>query len=275
MTETDNYKLDVSANNVMFPKDAGISAVLSTNETLTIMREVPYRQELNLVNHGPFFAENIELTLDDIVRMNQQLKEQIVRTLKIPLNYSGTDFKLDVPVEAGKTFRFSDDGTRLEATDDPAKVKIYVDGKCVEAAGSVNVAATCASNASTSATSASTSETNAKTSETAAKKSETAAATSANAAATSEQNAEASKEAAGLSKTAAALSEKNAATSANAASTSATAAATSEQNAAASREAAGLSKTAAALSERNAATSANESAKSLMTATVEADRAKA
>ena len=70
------YTIDTTAKTVTYPKTGD---PLPSGRKITICREIPDKQELNLENLGPFYAEDIEGTLDRIVMMIQQLEEKVSR----------------------------------------------------------------------------------------------------------------------------------------------------------------------------------------------------
>lgn len=49
----------------------------AVGETITISRNVPFKQEVDLENQGPYFAETIETALDLAVMRDLQLREQV------------------------------------------------------------------------------------------------------------------------------------------------------------------------------------------------------
>ncbi|MDF2797580.1 MAG: hypothetical protein K0R85_324 [Devosia sp.] len=51
---------------------------------ITLVRNVPFTQEIDLQNQGAFFAETIERGLDLSVMRDQQLAEEMSRTIKVP-----------------------------------------------------------------------------------------------------------------------------------------------------------------------------------------------
>jgi hypothetical protein len=51
---------------------------------ITLIRNVPFTQEVDLQNQGAYFAEVIEQALDAAVSRDQQLQEQVSRSVKIP-----------------------------------------------------------------------------------------------------------------------------------------------------------------------------------------------
>lgn len=111
--ETEDFTCDMETRTITYPKVSSSAPKLSATQRLTIYRLLPYEQNLNLVNQGPFFSEDVETQLDDLEMQIQQLNESDGRSLKIS-NDTSTDrptFDLNVPIEAGKTFRVNDDGT--------------------------------------------------------------------------------------------------------------------------------------------------------------------
>lgn len=120
IAQTDNFTVDMDKATVTYPKSG---TPLAAGENLVILRELPLEQPLNLVNQGPFFAEDIEATLDEEVMMIQQLREELSRSLTVPVDIDGeTYFNTSIPIEAGKSFRVKNDGTGFEVTEDPANV---------------------------------------------------------------------------------------------------------------------------------------------------------
>lgn len=115
--ETTDFACDMNARTVTYPKPGSSAPELSATQRLTIYRKLPYTQELNLVNQGPFFSEDVEQTFDDQEMQIQQLNEEKERSLRVGLET--TNFDTVIPLAAGKTFRVKDDGTGFEVTDDP------------------------------------------------------------------------------------------------------------------------------------------------------------
>jgi hypothetical protein len=62
-------------------------------QKITLIRAVPFVQETDLENQGAYYAETIEAALDLAVMRDQQLQEQVDRSLKIPVGapIAGTD----------------------------------------------------------------------------------------------------------------------------------------------------------------------------------------
>lgn len=93
--------------------------VLPAGWRLVLYREVPITQLVHLPEIWPFNV--IEAMADKLTIICQQLKDKLSRALTINES-SASNIDTTVPWEAGKTFRVSDDGTHLQATEDPGKV---------------------------------------------------------------------------------------------------------------------------------------------------------
>jgi hypothetical protein len=61
------------------------SGTLATGEDLVIVRHLDLFQETDLENQGGYLPEVLETQLDELVRMHQQLQEQVDRCLKLTL----------------------------------------------------------------------------------------------------------------------------------------------------------------------------------------------
>lgn len=251
---------------------AGGSITMATaptaTQTLTIIRAVPFTQTTDLENQGAYYAEDVEAAFDLSVMRDQELQEQIDRSLKIPVGQDSStlDGLIADVVRLNDSVANVDTVATNIANVNTAATNI---ASIIAAPGAATAAAASATAAATSETNAAASETSAAGSATSATASATSATASASAASTSETNAASSATAAAGSATAAAgsatsasTSATNAATSATNAAGSATAAATSATNAAASETAAAGSASAAATSATNAATSETNAAAS-------------
>lgn len=115
--ETENFSVDLGAKTVTYPANGD---PLPDGHKISIYRELPLYQLMNLVNQGPFFAENIELSFDDLTFICQQLNEKLNRTLSAGIDVS--NFNNTFPVKAGMSFRINDAGDGLVLTEDPARV---------------------------------------------------------------------------------------------------------------------------------------------------------
>ena len=116
---TNNYTVDLAARSITYPKTG---TPLAEGQNIIIARELPLIQLLNLVNQGPFFAEELEKAFDKEIMLLQQIKERVSRTLSMGISVDGDVFNSVVPLVPGKSFRINDDGTALETTEDPARV---------------------------------------------------------------------------------------------------------------------------------------------------------
>jgi hypothetical protein len=285
----------------------------ASGETLTILREQPLTQGLDLVPNDPFPAGSMEDSLDKLTFMVQTHEEEIARSIKASKTntITSTEFTVSAADRANKVFGFDGSGelavtqelgtfrgdwgasTAYAVRDlvkDTSTNNIFICVTAHTSSGSqplttntdsakwslivdAAAAATSATNAAASAAAAATSETNAGNSATAAASSQSAAATSASNASTSETNAASSASAASTSETNAAASETAAGTSETNAATSATAASNSASAAATSASNAATSESNASTSQGAAATSATNAATSATTATTKAGEA--
>lgn len=122
---TSDYQLDMDAKQITYPSSG---TALPEGKKLVIMRELPLQQMMNLVNNGPYFAEDIETAFDECVMAMQQIAEKLNRSIIMSVDIDGDAFVNEVPFEAGKSFRIADDGKSIVLTEDPAKVLPLVQG---------------------------------------------------------------------------------------------------------------------------------------------------
>lgn len=119
--QTEDFKVDTSTKTVTYPVTG---KVLSAEEKIVIARELPLYQVLNLVNQGPFFAEDVEVTFDELVMMIQQLNEQLGRSLKVGIDIDQEkeiDITIPVPTDDGNYgLRITKNG--FELVNDPSSV---------------------------------------------------------------------------------------------------------------------------------------------------------
>jgi len=278
----------------------------ATGEQLTILREQPLTQGLDLVPNDPFPANSIEESLDKITFMVQKHEEELGRAIKASRTntISGAEFTVSASDRANKVFAFDSSGdlavtqelgtfrgdwaasTAYSVRDlvkDTSTNNIFIVNSAHTSSGSqplttntnsakydlivdAAAAATSATNAAASATTATTKATEAATSATNAATSESNAATSATNASTSETNAASSATSASTAQTAA----ETAQTAAEAAQTAAETAKTAAQTA---QTAAETAETNAETAESNASTSETNAATSASTATTQATAA--
>ncbi|MBP2657164.1 MAG: Tail Collar domain protein [Firmicutes bacterium] len=255
---TSGFTVDTSTATVTYSDAANYGSTYK----LILSRELELTQDLDLINQGAFYADEVENELDRLMMIDQQIQEELGRSLKVPISCdTSVSTVLPIPV-ADKSFVWDTTGTALVLCDSPATAVTAAAASATAAAASESNAATSATSAANSATEASTSAINAANSATAAADSATAAATSESNAATSATDAANSATAASTSETNSATSESNAATSTTRASSSATAASTSETNSATSATSAASSAESASTYATNAANSATAAATS-------------
>jgi len=102
---TDNFTIDTTAKTVTYPT---VGDPLESGKKITIKRELPNEQNLNLENLGPFFADDIESEMDREVMMIQQLAEEVERAVKVDMasDHTPEEFLQDIAdaVETAKGY---------------------------------------------------------------------------------------------------------------------------------------------------------------------------
>lgn len=83
-TITHGLKIDLARRQVTWPTDAAEPA-LPAGSKITLLRQLPLIQELDLVNQGRFEAEALERAYDQLVMMIQQLDEKTKRAILGPV----------------------------------------------------------------------------------------------------------------------------------------------------------------------------------------------
>ena len=81
---TTDFTLSLNDKVVRYPK-SGVQP-LPHGWKITIQRQIPYTQTLNLTSQGPFFAEDIEAQLDRQEMQIQQLAEIVERTVRVSIS---------------------------------------------------------------------------------------------------------------------------------------------------------------------------------------------
>lgn len=238
---TSDYQLDMDARQITYPSSG---TALPEGKKLVIMRELPLQQMMNLVNNGPYFAEDVELAFDENVMAMQQIAEKLNRSIIMSVDIDGDAFVNEVPFEAGKSFRIADDGKSIVLTEDPARVLPLAQGVYAQAQAQAQSASASAAAAAQSEDSAAASASEAGNSAQSASVSAASAAESAELTSGYKQEALTAKNAAAASATNAKASEANAKTS--------------ENNAEASKEAAQSAVTTASNFANASRSSANE-----------------
>lgn len=217
---TKDYYVDVEKNVVRYPgyavgaevPESERPPVLPTGWKLTIYREVPVTQETDLPDQYPF--NQVEDIGDKLTMIAQQLTDVTSRSLKISVSKSA-DIDATIPWESGKSFRISDDGAKIELTEDPARVLPLAQGVYAQAQAQAQSAYASAAAAAQSEDSAAASASEAGNSAQSASTSAASAAESAELTSGYKQEALTAKNAAATSATNAKASEANAKTSEN------------------------------------------------------------
>lgn len=150
LSQTTNFTIQISedtGNYEVFYPAAGNA--LASGDKIIIARELPLQQVLNLVNQGPFFADDIEITFDEVVMMCQQLNERLGRSLKVGIDIdSDSDIDVTIPVptdEKNYGLRMTKDGFQLvndpsEVYDDTVDIKNQAEAAKLSAQNAASVA---------------------------------------------------------------------------------------------------------------------------------------
>ena len=239
----------------------------ASGESLTIIREQPLTQGLDLVPNDPFPATLVEDTLDKITFMVHQHEETLNRTIKGSKTTTITDpsFTEDATARANKVFAFDASGN-IDITQEIGVYKgnwaagtTYAVRDLVKDTSTNNIFIAITAHTSSGSQPLTTNTDSAKwaliVDAASATTSATAAASSATAGASSATAAANSATASASSATTASTKASEASTSASNASTSASAASTSATNSASSATAAASSASSAAAAGETAATS--------------------
>lgn len=68
-----------------------VVSAAASGSTLTLIRNAPFLQELDLENQGAYNAEDVEKAFDLAAQRDQQLQEQISRAVVVPVSAPSTD----------------------------------------------------------------------------------------------------------------------------------------------------------------------------------------
>lgn len=104
---------------------------LASGHYLTMVRNLPFTQELDLQNQGPWLPEVVEAALDRLTILTQQLLEQSDRTLRYPVGAEAADGILPSPSGAA-LLGFTEEGqltTMPVATQTLPRTNVYVSGE--------------------------------------------------------------------------------------------------------------------------------------------------
>jgi len=89
-----SYEVDLTAPEVTYPTVASGLPVLTTAESIVILRELDLLQEIDYKNQGTLPAETIETGLDRLTMMVQQLDEEVGRCVQVSVSDSTTPAEL-------------------------------------------------------------------------------------------------------------------------------------------------------------------------------------
>ena len=146
---------NASGGNVTFTS----GNIPATGETVVIRRVTAQTQNLDLVENDPFSAETVESAFDKLTSINQELQEQLDRSIKVSRTATITTPEItdDATARAGKLLGFDSTGNVLDATIDGSGVAVSATNAANSATASANSAtaaaasATAAQNAQTAA----------------------------------------------------------------------------------------------------------------------------
>ena len=124
----------------------------ATGETVVIRRVTSQTQNLDLVENDPFSAETVESAFDKLTSINQELQEQLDRSIKVSRTATITTPEItdDATARAGKLLGFDSTGNVLDATIDGSGVAISATNAANSATASAN-SATASANSATAA----------------------------------------------------------------------------------------------------------------------------
>ena len=139
---------NASGGNVTFTS----GNIPATGETVVIRRVTAQTQNLDLVENDPFSAETVESAFDKLTSINQELQEQLDRSIKVSRTATITTPEItdDASARAGKLLGFDSTGNVLDATIDGSGVAVSATNAANSATASAN-SATAAANSATAA----------------------------------------------------------------------------------------------------------------------------
>ena len=141
LTITTDYTVSLNSNQDTSPGGSitttGSSSPPATGEKLTILNEPAYTQGTDLITGGGFYPDVVETALDRSTVLARRAKEQVSRSIQIPVSDSaGTSVELvSNTLRANKALVFDSDGDVGISVDD------YVDQTTASAASAAAAAA--------------------------------------------------------------------------------------------------------------------------------------
>jgi hypothetical protein len=97
-------ELSTPAEYSVVGSDVVTVATYPTNDTLTIIRDVPVTQEVDLIDNDPFPAETIEDSLDKLTMLIQQQGGSLDRAIVVPV--SDVSPQLELPLAAARADQY-------------------------------------------------------------------------------------------------------------------------------------------------------------------------
>ena len=136
---------NASGGNVTFTS----GNIPATGETVVIRRVTAQTQNLDLVENDPFSAETVESAFDKLTSINQELQEQLDRSIKVSRTTSITTPEItdDATSRAGKLLGFDSTGNVLDATIDGTGIAVSATNAANRATASANSASSAAASA--------------------------------------------------------------------------------------------------------------------------------
>lgn len=97
-------------------------------QKITLIRNAPFTQQTDLENQGAYYAETVEEAFDLAAMRDQQLKEEVDRSLRLPASAAnGVNVTLPVP-ERNSLIGWNEDGTALQNVDSDTLVTVVAFG---------------------------------------------------------------------------------------------------------------------------------------------------
>ena len=82
LVDPSEYEVDLNALKVLYPLEP--KPALENGKKIALIRKTPISQEIDIVQYGDFFPETIEGGLDRSILIDQELQEELDRSVKVP-----------------------------------------------------------------------------------------------------------------------------------------------------------------------------------------------
>ncbi len=92
---TAHYELDPSTHTLTYPTAESNIKPLAAGWTLTVLRNTPLTQEIDLIRQGELDAEVLEEGYDKLTLLVQELHEQVARSIKYPVSAQETNMETE------------------------------------------------------------------------------------------------------------------------------------------------------------------------------------